>query len=155
MAYILLVDDDPENLWSLQVALEGDGHRVSVADNARRALDVLQREHVQLVVTDYEMPEIDGVGLCRLIRAKPGYAELPVIMLSAAPEPPAHGVRHWTKFLRKPASIGELSAAIDAHAAARLSSHRSRRPVASVRARLKTLHPPASRWASVDSACWP
>ena len=60
MANILLVDDDLENLLSLQVALEGDGRHVTVAGDAQRPLDHVRREPVELLITDYEMPGIDG-----------------------------------------------------------------------------------------------
>ncbi|MGT2474587.1 response regulator [Paraburkholderia terrae] len=124
VANILLVDDDPENLWAAQVALEGDGHRVTIANGGARALDVLRRYPIELVVTDYEMPEIDGVELCRIIRARPAYSELPIVLLSAAPEPRC-SVQFWTTFLRKPASFDDLLAVIDAHAARRINQTES------------------------------
>ena len=148
MATVLLVDD-AENLWPLQTALERDGHRVSVAGDARRALDVLNRERVQLVITDYEMPDTDGATLCRLLRARPGCAELPIIMLSAAPEP-VHGARHRTRFPRKRASIRELST----YRFPRGGTANARRVIRwhpSARYQ-EPLHPPASRRsAAVDS----
>ena len=60
---ILVVDDDLDNLWALQLALEAGGHRVSLAGDARLALEILHRQSVQIIATDYEMPEIDGVEL--------------------------------------------------------------------------------------------
>lgn len=119
MAYILLVDDDTENLWSLQIALEGDGHRVAVAKGGRHALTVLQREPVEFMITDYQMPDIDGAELCRLVRAEPAHFTLPIVMLSAAPEPQTP--RYWTCFLRKPVRFDEVTAVINAHVAGRLS----------------------------------
>lgn len=86
MANILLVDDDLENLWALQLALEADGHRVVAVEDAGRALDLLRREPVHFMITDYEMPLVDGAQLCRMVRAW-GALSLPIVMLSAAPEP--------------------------------------------------------------------
>lgn len=60
---ILVVDDDLDNLCALQLALEAGGHRVSLAGDAQLALDILCRQSIQIIVTDYEMPEIDGVEL--------------------------------------------------------------------------------------------
>ncbi|EIM94601.1 Response regulator receiver domain-containing protein [Burkholderia sp. YR290] len=60
VANLLLVDDDAENLASLQLALESDGHHVSIAGDASRAMEMLVREPIGLVVTDYEMPGMDG-----------------------------------------------------------------------------------------------
>lgn len=119
VANILLVDDDAETLWSLQVALESDGCHVSVATDTNRALDVLRREIIELVITDYEMPAVDGVELCSMIRARPADAELPIVLFSPAPEP-RHSAPYWTKFLRKPASFDDLLAEIDAHVARRI-----------------------------------
>lgn len=150
MANILLVDDDLENLWSLQVALEGDGHHVSVAADAQRALDLLRREPIHFLITDYEMPGIDGAELCRLVRARPVHSSLPILMLSAAPEP-RHIPRVWTRFLRKPASFGDLAATIDAHVAARVTHrhHVSFGPM------LRCTDTAASRWKPVNARCWP
>lgn len=154
VANILLVDDDSENLWALQVALEGDGHRVRIATDARRALDVLRRESVEFMITDLEMPGIDGAQLCGIVRAQPGYSELPILLLSAAPEP--RRMPHpWTRFLRKPASFDDLEAAIDAHVALRLTTLKRFSLHASVRAVLMCEHPPASHWQPVSTDCWP
>ena len=150
MANILLVDDDFENLWSLQIALEGDGHRVMVATDARQALALLRREPVELMIIDYEMPGIDGVRLCWMTRSLTAYSLLPIVMLSAATEP-AHGPRAWTHFLRKPASIHDLATLIDAHVAARLT----RATHVSAGAMRRCADPAASRWAAVNAGCWP
>ncbi|MEC5409978.1 response regulator [Paraburkholderia sp. MPAMCS5] len=154
MANVLLVDDDPENLWSLQVALEGDGHHVSVAGDARRAMDLLHRERVEFLITDYEMPDIDGAQLCRWVRAQPAHHDMPIMMLSAAPEP-SGAPRWWTRFLRKPASIDQLTDAINAHVAVRLTTEARPRCHASRYALLKCQYPAVSRWAAVNADCWP
>ena len=147
MAYILLVDDDRENLWSLQVALEGDGHRVAVAEGGRHALIILHREPVQFMITDYEMPDIDGAELCRLARAEPAHFALPIVMLSAAPEPQTG--RYWTCFFRKPVRFDELTAVINAHAAVRLSGYKLPHAVPLFACRV------VERWPELDSRCWP
>ena len=148
MAYILLVDDDPESLWALQVALESDGHRVTIAAAAPQALAVLRHEAVQVMITDYEMPDIDGAELCRRARAQPAYCALPIVMLSAAPEPKSP--RHWTSFLRKPVRLDELTAIIDAHAAVRRP-----RWTAPVRALPLFANSYAVRWPGLDPRRWP
>jgi CheY-like chemotaxis protein len=50
MSTVLLVDDDLENLWALQLALESKGHHVVLAENGRQALNGLAREPVRLIV---------------------------------------------------------------------------------------------------------
>jgi CheY-like chemotaxis protein len=154
VANVLLVDDDAENLWALRIALEGDGHRVIVAGDARRAMGVLSREHVQLMVTDLEMPEMNGAQLCLWVRSQPAHGELPIVMLSAAPEP-AGCPRCWTRFLRKPADLGDLSRVIHAHVAARLTGRRRSLCKVCAYAALKCQDPSASRWPAVNADCWP
>ncbi|WP_165979511.1 response regulator [Paraburkholderia guartelaensis] len=87
MANVLLVDDEPENACSLALALEHSGHRVHITGDARAAIDFMRRESIECLITDYQMPDIDGVQLCLMIRACPRLAGTPVLMLSGAPEP--------------------------------------------------------------------
>jgi CheY-like chemotaxis protein len=154
VANVLLVDDDAENLWSLQLALESDGHHVSVAGDANCALDILRRESIQLMITDYEMPGIDGVELCRLVHEQPAHSRLPIVLLSAAAEPQSQS-QSWTRFFRKPARIQDLTATLDAHVAVHQRAVRPQYPRASVRAVLRCQVLPESRWIPVDVDCWP
>ncbi|GJH39402.1 response regulator [Paraburkholderia hospita] len=150
MANILLVDDDLESLWALQLALEANGHRVMVVEDAGRALDLLRREPVHFMITDYEMPIVDGAQLCRTVRAWGAHSSLPIVMLSAAPEP-VSAPRAWTYFLRKPAGFGTLSGLIDAHVAPRLTGVKR----VSVEASLRCAQRAASRWPAIIADCWP
>jgi putative two-component system response regulator len=72
MTRILVVDDDEIGLAVVRNALEHVGHDVLTAANGEEALDVLRREDVRLVITDWEMPVIDGLDLCRAIRKRSG-----------------------------------------------------------------------------------
>jgi CheY-like chemotaxis protein len=148
MAHILLVDDDSENLWSLHMALEGDGHRVISVEDAVQALRLLQQESVEFMITDYEMPHIDGAELCRLARSQPACYRLPIVLLSAAPEPSSP--RYWTRYLRKPTRLDELAAIIDAYAAVRLPCE-----AVSVRPASRLAPCGACRWPALDARCWP
>jgi two-component system, chemotaxis family, sensor kinase CheA len=83
-AVILLVEDS--NFFRNQVSkyLEAEGYRVLTAENGQEGLDVL-RQHateVRLVVTDIEMPVMNGLDLTRHIKADPALAHLPVIALT-------------------------------------------------------------------------
>ncbi|EIM96651.1 response regulator receiver protein [Paraburkholderia hospita] len=150
MANILLVDNDAENLWSLRIALVGGGHRVMVAADAGRALAILRHEAVEIMITDYQMPGIDGVQLCEMTRSQPAHSSLPIVLQSAATEL-AYAPRVWTHFLRRPASIRELIALIDVHAAARLT----RAVHVSAGAVRRCTELAASRWSAVNAGCWP
>jgi putative two-component system response regulator len=67
---ILIVDDDEISLDVLKIALEQAGHETDIARNGRQALDKLSAGQYQLVISDWEMPELTGLDLCRALRAK-------------------------------------------------------------------------------------
>ncbi|MBL8398933.1 MAG: response regulator [Candidatus Accumulibacter sp.] len=80
---VLVVDDDPRNLFVITAALEQNGARVSGAINGKQALALLEKTSVDLVVTDIMMPEMDGYQTIARIRDKPALADLPIIALTA------------------------------------------------------------------------
>ena len=65
---ILAVDDDPVSLRLLEHHLTRDGHHVTRAVNGRQALIIALESNPQLVVTDWMMPEMDGIELCKALR---------------------------------------------------------------------------------------
>jgi putative two-component system response regulator len=65
---ILVVEDDPMSINLLKVTLDAAGHEMVVARNGREALDVLRSTAIRFVISDWEMPEMSGVELCRAIR---------------------------------------------------------------------------------------
>jgi CheY-like chemotaxis protein len=64
-ATVLVVDDDPLNRAMLSMSLGAEGHQVREAGNGREAIAVLAEEAIDVVLTDIEMPEMDGYGLLR------------------------------------------------------------------------------------------
>ncbi|WP_375542280.1 response regulator [Paraburkholderia sp. CNPSo 3274] len=155
VANVLLVDDEPENALPLALALENSGHRVHITVRASAAMDLMRRQNIQCLITDYQMPDVDGVQLCRMVRACPCLALTPVLMLSAAPEPAEHQWC-WSQFFRKPVCLEEIIEAVDAHVAARLTvGPRLGTSKVSIRAALQCEAPASSRWCPVRSACWP
>lgn len=79
---ILVVDDMEEMLLVFKALLEMNGATVFVATGARRGLDILEHEDVDLVISDISMPEMDGYEFLRRIRANPKNGRLPVIAVS-------------------------------------------------------------------------
>jgi two-component system, OmpR family, response regulator len=77
---ILLVDDEEAVQKLLRFPLERDGHRVVVAGDGEEALERFSREHVDLVVLDIMLPKLDGLEVCRRLRAA---SSVPIIMLTA------------------------------------------------------------------------
>jgi adenylate cyclase len=83
---ILIVDDLPQNVRLLDAVLSPRGFRVATASSGAEALDVLNKEHPDLVLLDILMPGMDGYEVCRRIREDPATAFLPVIMITASGE---------------------------------------------------------------------
>jgi DNA-binding response OmpR family regulator len=80
---ILVVEDDPDAREMLQVLLELDNHEVAIAQNGKAGWDIFQKDNFPLVISDWLMPEIDGLELCRLIRASETIRYSYVILLTA------------------------------------------------------------------------
>ena len=79
--YLLLVEDN-EDLLHLLVRLLKSDYRVYTAANGKEALPIIEREHVDLVISDVMMPEMDGIALCRAIKDNPSTAHIPVLLLT-------------------------------------------------------------------------
>jgi putative two-component system response regulator len=79
---VLLVDDQPANLQLLTTFLATIGCQVETATDGIAALDVIRRRNPDLVVLDINMPGIDGLEVCRLIKAAPATRLLPVVMVT-------------------------------------------------------------------------
>ena len=84
-AFILLVDDNPHGLIARRTVLEELGYRVSICEGGAQALEVFASQPVDLLITDFRMPNMDGVELITRIRQL--RAELPIILLSGFVEP--------------------------------------------------------------------
>ena len=83
MPHILIVDDDPNIVMSLEFLMRKNGYQVSIARNGTEALDAIDHTAVDLVLLDIMMPDVDGYQVCRHIRQHPKRAGTRVIMLSA------------------------------------------------------------------------
>ncbi len=83
MIHILVVDDEVDILTSIAQVLEDMGYQVSTADNGFKALDLMAQQLPDLVVLDIIMPEMNGIEVCRRIRANPFMSKVPIIFLTA------------------------------------------------------------------------
>jgi len=83
---ILVVDDNAANREMLGRRLEREGHRVELADSGRQALDLLRTRHVDLVLLDVMMPQVDGYEVLRQLKADDALRSIPVLMISAVDE---------------------------------------------------------------------
>lgn len=81
MFHILVVDDDKNTRTLLKAVLEGAHYTVFTAGNGEDALDVLDREHIDLIVLDIMMPKMDGYRFTSVLRENQN--NLPILMVSA------------------------------------------------------------------------
>lgn len=109
---VLIVDDEDDFLSSIRRALRKEDYRVIVASRGREALRLLAENDVSLVVSDYLMPEMDGIELAKKIHS--GFPHIPILMLTALSEiniaMKAINEAGVCKFLLKPLDIVEFKA---------------------------------------------
>jgi DNA-binding response OmpR family regulator len=80
---ILLVDDDTGLTQLLQLVFESRGFGVTLAYNGEEALEVLEKELPEVILLDLMMPDVNGVEVCRQVRANPRMSHIPIIVLTA------------------------------------------------------------------------
>lgn len=80
---VMVVDDSSAIRKFVMFALRSQGHSVVTAQDGMEALEKLAHSPVDLVVTDLNMPKLDGFGLVEAIRSDREYAEIPVIILTS------------------------------------------------------------------------
>lgn len=83
---ILIVDDELDILEFLQYNLAKEGYNVLTASNGEEGIKIAEREHPQLVILDIMMPKMDGVEVCRYLRAKPEFSKTLIAFLTAREE---------------------------------------------------------------------
>ena len=81
MFHILVVDDDKNTRMYFEAVLKNNGYTVTVAKNGEEALDVMDKEHIDLVVLDIMMPKMDGYEFTKTLRECDN--NLPILMVSA------------------------------------------------------------------------
>ena len=117
-ATLLVIDDDSSARKSLCGIFEGAGHRTIAVSDAPAALRVLKKDRCDLVMLDLELPEVDGVSLCRLLRAQPSLRQLPVLVFSAT-DNEQRKVEAFSAgaddYIVKPSTPGELLSRVNSH----------------------------------------
>lgn len=82
-ANILLCDDEYPILRAAEFKLNRAGYTVSCGNDGQEAWEIIQQRKPDLLVTDYQMPRMNGLELCKQVRSCPGTSDLPIIMLTA------------------------------------------------------------------------
>lgn len=113
---ILIVDDSQSMRQLVKMTLTGAGHQVIEACDGRDALTKLTGQKINLIINDVNMPNLDGIGLVKAVKARNEYRFTPIIMLtteseqSKKAEGQAAGARAW---IVKPFLPQNLLAAVE------------------------------------------
>jgi CheY-like chemotaxis protein len=109
---VLIVDDEPSIRLLYRSALKALPVRLLDASNGLDAMNLIEQEKPDLVVTDYAMPDWDGLEVCHQIRKRPELQHIKIILITGQATPPFlleavnHGVVNAA--LAKPVNINEL-----------------------------------------------
>lgn len=116
MASILVVDDSTSMRQMIVFTLKGAGHEVAEAPDGDAALEIAKTREFDLVITDVNMPNLDGITLIRELRALPTYKFVPLLMLtteSARDKKQLGKEAGATGWIVKPFNPDELQATVD------------------------------------------
>jgi signal transduction histidine kinase/DNA-binding response OmpR family regulator len=86
-ARVLVVEDSATQAAALALLLERAGYATLMARRADRALELLEREAVDLVLSEVVMPGMDGYELCRRVKANPSWHDIPVVLMTSLTDP--------------------------------------------------------------------
>ena len=112
MKKILIADDEPTLVSTLQYNLEREGYSVVIATDGEAAVAAARERHPDLIVLDIMMPRLNGLEVCRILRRE---MHVPIVILSARGDERdrAAGVEAGADdYVTKPFSMGELIARI-------------------------------------------
>ena len=112
---ILIADDEPNIVISLEYLMKREGYEVIVARDGTQALATILRERPSLVLLDVMMPGKTGFDVCQELRALPDFKDLPIVMLTAKGRDTdiAKGLAMGaTAYLAKPFSTKEIAAKV-------------------------------------------
>jgi len=82
MKTILTVDDSPSIRQMLAYVLSSNGYKVLEAEDGEQGLEMAKATQADLVLTDQNMPKMDGIALIKALRALPAYKKTPIMMLT-------------------------------------------------------------------------
>lgn len=114
-AKILIVEDNADMRTFLCESLN-DNYIVFEAENGIKALDIIEKENIDIIISDIMMPEMDGLELCNKLKNDPAYSHLPLILLSAKTDvsTKVEGLSKGADvYMEKPFSIEQLKAQVN------------------------------------------
>lgn len=114
--HILVVDDDKGLQLLFRRCLQLKGYQVQVAGNGEEALVAIASEKPDLILLDLMMPVMDGIQFARTFHERYGYADTPIIVVSAADDAKRHAEEiEADAMISKPFGIHELLDLVDHH----------------------------------------
>ncbi|MFC3157373.1 Response regulator receiver domain-containing protein [Chryseobacterium arachidis] len=85
---ILIVDDDPRNIFALKLTLKSRGYQTESCTMAQEAIEILEKDNqFDVVLMDMMMPEMDGYQAIKIIKETPSISKIPVIAVTAQAMP--------------------------------------------------------------------
>ena len=80
---VQICDDEPHIVLAVSLKLSKAGMQISTAADGLSAWEIIQQVRPHVVITDLQMPKLDGIALVRRIRSHPDFRDLPIILLTA------------------------------------------------------------------------
>jgi two-component system, OmpR family, alkaline phosphatase synthesis response regulator PhoP len=117
---ILSVDDESEIRELIRLHLERAGFNVVTAGNGEEAIEIVRRELPDVIVLDVMLPDVNGFGLCEILRSCETTASVPIVMLTACSSAESHKVARDTganDYVNKPFRPAELIECVRKHLA--------------------------------------
>jgi CheY-like chemotaxis protein len=109
---VLVVDDEPDALGTLEILLQLRGYCVVTAADGAAALEAALQQRPEVIITDITMPTMTGAELCTELRSNAATANSPIIVCSGVHRLPPEIDKLVNRFLRKPIDFDELDRVI-------------------------------------------
>lgn len=106
---ILLVEDEENIQKAIRINLEMEGFEVVTADNGRKALDIIENQHFDLLILDIMLPEVNGIHICEQVRLKNNHVGIIIVSAKDTSQDRILGLKAGADdYLSKPFNIEEL-----------------------------------------------
>ncbi len=112
MAKIVVIDDNVDMRELICTCVRLEGHDAVTADDGLVGLDVVRAQEPDLIVLDWMMPRMDGLDVARVLRAEPRFAQVPILLVTAAAALPPEvepRLEDVDAVLRKPFNLRDLT----------------------------------------------
>ena len=83
MKKIVLVDDEPDIVRTLEIFLKTEGFQVVASTDGISALDKIRKEKPDLIILDIMLPKLDGYKICRMLKFDEKYSKIPIVIFTA------------------------------------------------------------------------